>query len=121
MNDKGATKGTNENISTLKGADELLFDKDDQIRLLKILFRYGYPDFPLNSFPNIPVEKVHEAMKAMLDKLHVLFKSTPSLVHWLHGGLFRNTESIPMALLFIEWYEQHPSQEDDQECNFRYI
>lgn len=120
MSDKG-TKETHENAHIVKESHKSLFDnKENQIMLLKALFKYGYSNFPLEAFPSMSTEEVDEAIRVTLKKLHAIFKNTPSLIHWLHGGLFDSTESVPMALLFIEWYEQHPSQEDNPECNFRY-
>ncbi|XP_014471738.1 PREDICTED: uncharacterized protein LOC106742895 [Dinoponera quadriceps] len=94
--------------------------KEEQMKLLKILFKYGYP---LETFPNMmSAEKFEEDIKITLEKLHIIFKEMPSLVHWLQSKLFENTESVPMALLFIEWYEQHPLHKNNHaECNYREI
>lgn len=122
MSDNKATKETDENTSILIESHKLPFKKrEDQIMLLKALFKYGYPNLSFESFPLMSPEAVNEAIKITLEKLHNVFQNIPSLVHWLHGELFKNVESIPMALLFIEWYEQHPSHQNNTECNFRYV
>lgn len=121
MSDNKTTKKTNENEILIESHKLPFKKKEDQIMLLKALFKYGYPNLSFESFPLMSPEALNETIKITLEKLGNVFQNIPSLVHWLHGGLFKNAESVPMALLFIEWYEQHPSHQDNTECNFRYV
>ncbi|XP_019697391.1 uncharacterized protein LOC105184012 isoform X1 [Harpegnathos saltator] len=121
MSNNRTKKETYENDAILNNVAKLLSKKkEDQILLLRSLFKYGYPNFPLESF-SVPREEIQKVLKIRLDELRIIFQDTPSLVHWVHGGLFKSNESIPMALLFIEWYEQHPFHQDNAECDFREI
>lgn len=104
--------------------EELPFDnKENTIMILNALFRYGRRDLPFNIIPDMSKKEYHSKMDSALRLTETAVKNKPSLVDWLRSGLFEENEyNVPLALLFIAFYEQHPSPDQkDMECDFRYI
>lgn len=103
--------------------EELPFDnKENTIMILNALFRYGRRDLPFNIIPGMSKKEYHSKMDSALKLAETAVKNKPSLVDWLRSGLFEENEcNVPLALLFIAFYEQHPSSDQkDMECDFRY-
>ncbi|XP_071648925.1 uncharacterized protein [Temnothorax longispinosus] len=98
-------------------------DKENTIMILNALFRHGCQDLPFNVIPGMSMKEYHSKMESALELTETAVKNKPSIVDWLRSGLFEEDEcNVPLALLFIALYEQHPSPEDDREdveCNFR--
>lgn len=96
-------------------------NKKDTIMILNALFRHGRWDLPFNIIPNMSMNEYHSKMDSALKVTEIAVKDKPSIVDWLRSGLFEENEcNVSLALLFIAWYEQHPSpDQEDVECNFR--
>jgi len=91
----------------------------DIIALLNAIFTHGSLDLPPGELPYKSVEERQSVIKSICEQIKNI-KDKPMIVNWLQSGLFMNEElNIPLALLLIGWYEQHPLQKDE-ECNFRY-
>lgn len=111
-----------ENNVTTKETIQLFNNKEYTIALLRNILKHGYSDLLFSAFSGISIKEIHAAIKKISDDTQVTMKDRPSIIHWLRCGLFESTETcVPLALLFIEWYEQHPSNLESEECNFRYI
>jgi hypothetical protein len=92
---------------------------DNIIALLNAIFTHGSLDLPSDVLPYKSVEERQSVIKSICEQIKNI-EDKPMIVNWLESGLFMNEElNIPLALLLIGWYEQHPSQKDE-ECNFRY-
>ncbi|EZA54846.1 hypothetical protein DMN91_006877 [Ooceraea biroi] len=97
--------------------------ENDFIALLKTIFRRGYPDLPSDILPGKSAEERQFAIKLLHEQAKRVLEIKPTLVNWLQSGLFVDEEfNVPLALLLIEWYEQHPTPyQENGECNFREI
>lgn len=95
-------------------------NKENTIMILNALFRHGRQDLPFNIIPGL--KEYHSKMDSALKLTEIAVKDKPSIVDWLRSGLFEENEcNVPLALLFIAWYEQYPSSDQENiECNFRY-
>ncbi|XP_011874468.1 PREDICTED: uncharacterized protein LOC105565681 [Vollenhovia emeryi] len=92
------------------------------IMLLNALFRHGRRDLPFNVIPDRTAQECSSEMDSVLKLTKDLAENKPSLVDWLHSGLFQQDEyNVPLALFLIALYEQRlqPDQKDDIECDFR--
>lgn len=95
-------------------------NKENTIMILNALFRHGRQDLPFNVIPGM--KEYYSKMDSALKLTEIVVKDKPSIVDWLRSGLFEENEcNVPLALLFIAWYEQYPSSDQENvECNFRY-
>lgn len=94
---------------------------EQQVELIKALFNHGYDGFSLNSLSGIPAEALELAINETREQLETFYRNKPSITSWLSSALFKDCPTLPLALLFIEWYDQHPSNSTTRECNFRYV
>lgn len=112
----------NDNNDDDKTKEELPFgNKENTITVLNALFRHGRRDLPFSIIPSM--REYYSKIDSALKLTEIAVKDKASIVHWLRSGLFEENEcNVPLALLFIAWYEQYPSsdQENAMECNFRY-
>jgi len=93
---------------------------DDMIALLNAIFTHGSLDLPPGILPYKSAEERQSVIKSICEQIKDI-KDRPTIINWLQSGLYMNEElNVPLALLLIGWYEQHPSQQDE-ECNFRYV
>ncbi|XP_011157193.1 uncharacterized protein LOC105194145 isoform X1 [Solenopsis invicta] len=108
-----------------KNKKEFPFDsKDNTIMILNSLLRYGDEKAPFNIIPNMSLQKYQSEMDWALEMTKAIVKDKPSIAHWLYSGIFEENNEliIPLALLCIARYEQHPSPDrKDVECNFKEI
>ncbi|KAL0129305.1 hypothetical protein PUN28_004183 [Cardiocondyla obscurior] len=100
-------------------AEELPFGtKMKTMTILNAIFRYGQ-DIPYNIIPG--VKEFHSKIDSSLKQMKNAVENKPTLVDWLKSDLFEENEyNIPLALLFIAWYEQNSSlDEKDTSFDFR--
>lgn len=97
--------------------------KEEMIVLLKTLFKQKeYSDSSFDILPGMSTEEQHAAIASTFQRVKNAVKDRPSIVNWLHSKLFEDNDFlVPMALLFIELYEEHssPDQEKRSKCDFR--
>lgn len=102
--------------------DELPFGgKKNVVSILDALFKHGRGNLPFSVIPGMSVTECQSAMDSALGSTETVVKNKPSIINWLRGGLFEANEcNVPLALLFIALYEQHPVPYDKNvECDFR--
>ncbi|XP_012536729.1 uncharacterized protein LOC105836915 [Monomorium pharaonis] len=107
-----------------KDEQELPFgSRKHTLTILNALFNRGHQNvFPEDIIPGISPQEYHSKMNSTFEFTKNVVKDTASIVHWLNNGLFLEDEcNIPMALLFIAWYEQHPTPRKNVECDFREV
>lgn len=112
---------TKEDDKTKEG--ELFFgSKENTIMILNALFQHGHRDLPYNIIPGMSMKEYHSKMDSALKLSESAVENKPSIIAWLRSGLFEDNDGhVPLALLFIAWYEQRLSpDQEDVECNFRY-
>lgn len=95
--------------------------KKDLIVLLKTICTYGYPDLPFDIIlPDMSEEEQDAEILSLFKRVENAVKDRPSMVNWLRSKLFEDDYKVPLALLFIELYENHSmSDQGKTECNFR--
>jgi len=115
-------KMTDENEDIMESKRNSLFSrKEDMIALLKALFKHGYSELPFDILPGMTTEEQEAAISAAFQRVKNAVKDRPLIVNWLHSKLFEDNDyKVPLALLFIELYEERLSLDQQKaECNFR--
>lgn len=115
----------NRHNESMSDESEQAFSKEeDVIQLLRFIFRHGYSDLPSVILPDKSAEERESAIQSLHEQARTNVVDKPTVVDWLQSGLFTDENSnVSLAMLFIEWYEQHSPMSRTQangECNFRY-
>ncbi|XP_029176845.1 uncharacterized protein LOC114944947 isoform X2 [Nylanderia fulva] len=100
-------------------------NKEGMISLLNAVFKYGYSDLSPTILPDMSKEECYSAIQSVFEQAKIATDQKPSIIDWLNSSIFDECGdkcNVPLALLFISLYEQHPlSEQENQECDFREI
>lgn len=94
--------------------------KENMVMILNSLFRHGRRDLLSDIISGMSKEEYDSKMDSAFKLLETAVEDRPSIVEWLHSGLFKENEyNVPLALLFIALYEHPSPNQENVECDFR--